>query len=294
MESLRQELQALEDEMIELSPYLSDGEDFVEDNVDAEAAADTQSLKSTATLIVVDNVPKIPMSKFEKLTNVLKKIYTQFGKIEKIEMPADEVKGKTLGFALIEFASESQAKKAVTNTNGWKLDKKHIFVVNHFADVRKFLTMGENFSPPEMKDYAPLQKLEERTGNDLRSWLGDEFFRDQFVVRYASETEVNWCEPMGAPTMTYGGERQKAEGKNWCEMYVAWSPNGTYLATFHHQGIVLWGGSSFKKILRYVRKEKKEAKPGVRGGRGKRRRGEEKRKRTPSENAYKDAMIDKT
>ena len=30
---------------------------------------------------------------------------------------------------------------------------------------------------------------------------------------------------------------------------VAWSPQGTYLATFHRQGICLWGG---KKWARYV------------------------------------------
>ena len=34
-------------------------------------------------------------------------------------------------------------------------------------------------------------------------------------------------------------------------MYVAWSPKGTYLATFHRQGIVLWGGPSWKKVVRF-------------------------------------------
>src|SRR5437588_181488 len=40
--------------------------------------------------------------------------------------------------------------------------------------------------------------------------------------------------------------------QNWTETYVQWSPLGTYLATFHRQGIVLWGGPSWNKIIRFV------------------------------------------
>ena len=34
-------------------------------------------------------------------------------------------------------------------------------------------------------------------------------------------------------------------------MYVSWSPLGTYLATFHKQAIVLWGGKDFEKVGRF-------------------------------------------
>jgi translation initiation factor 3 subunit B len=244
MESARMELQALEEEMLDLSPYLSDEEE-------GDGEVDEDQVRVTSTLVVVDNCPKIPGAKFEKLKKVLTKIYGQFGKIEDMELPVDPETKKTSGFALIEFSTEAQARKAVKNTNGWKLDKKHIFAVNHFSDVEKFLAMDENFDEPKASEYAPLAKLASRSEENLRAWLADEYFRDQFVVRHESETQISWCEPMGAPTPCYSGERQKAEGKNWCEMYVAWSTSGTYLATFHHQGIVLWGGSAFKKLLRY-------------------------------------------
>lgn len=216
MEHLRAEFAALEEEMVDMSPYLSDGE---YEEGELEEVDENQS-----TMIVVDNIPKVPMKKLPKLTAVLTKIYSQFGKIEMINLPYDkslpEAERKTFGFALVEFSSESQAKKAVANTNGWKLDKKHIFKVNHFSEVTKFLNMDENFADPVEDDYAPLQKHKDRKSVDLRSWLTDEFFRDQFVIRYAAETEISWCEPAGAPTLTYGGEREKALGKNWCEMYV--------------------------------------------------------------------------
>ena len=47
--------------------------------------------------------------------------------------------------------------------------------------------------------------------------------------------------------MEYAGEREKAGGKHWCELYVQWSPRGSYLTTFHRPGIALWGGKGFEK-----------------------------------------------
>ena len=38
----------------------------------------------------------------------------------------------------------------------------------------------------------------------------------------------------------------------WTESFVQWSPLGTYMATFHRQGIALWGGSSWKKVVRFA------------------------------------------
>jgi translation initiation factor 3 subunit B len=32
---------------------------------------------------------------------------------------------------------------------------------------------------------------------------------------------------------------------------VTWSPQGTYLATFHKQGIALWGGDEFSRIGKF-------------------------------------------
>ena len=39
--------------------------------------------------------------------------------------------------------------------------------------------------------------------------------------------------------------------KGWTETYVTWSPQGTYLATFHKQGIALWGGDEFSRIGKF-------------------------------------------
>lgn len=34
-------------------------------------------------------------------------------------------------------------------------------------------------------------------------------------------------------------------------MFVEWSPEGLYLATFHPQGLILWGGPSWRKVQRF-------------------------------------------
>lgn len=67
-----------------------------------------------------------------------------------------------------------------------------------------------------------------------------------------------WCNSEGEPNIAYDGSDQKAGGRNWVEKQVQWSPKGTYLATFHPQGIVLWAGERFGRCGRF-------AHPGVEG-----------------------------
>jgi translation initiation factor 3 subunit B len=35
------------------------------------------------------------------------------------------------------------------------------------------------------------------------------------------------------------------------ETYVTWSPYGTYLGTFHRQGVILWGTEKWDKVMRF-------------------------------------------
>ena len=44
------------------------------------------------------------------------------------------------------------------------------------------------------------------------------------------------------PQHQYDGARQKEVAQCWCKQYLQWSPEGTYLVTFHAQGIKLWAG----------------------------------------------------
>lgn len=196
--------------------------------------------------ILVDCIPKVDEAKKPKLLNVLKKIFSQVGEIVNLEMPMDGA--MSLGFAFIEFHAAQAAKLAVERVNGYKLDKNHVFRVIPYSDISRLKTLPKTYVEPPEEEFKEPPYLEQ--------WLRDEAGRDQFVIRHSAAgkelTSVAWGELGRTPQMHYGGEREMAEGKTWCELEVMWSPKGSYLATFHRRGIAIWGGDSMEKIGRFA------------------------------------------
>jgi len=196
--------------------------------------------KSFSSLVVVDNIPaQVPFEKSEKLQGVISKIFSALaGPIHKISLPKDE-KNNTKGYAFIEFNSPSDAELAVEKGEGYSLDKNHFFKVTSWNDFQKFLSTPETYIEPEIPQFE--------TRPNLRSWMLDDRGIDQYVIRYGDITEVLWNDIK--PSF---GENQEAlvTRENWTQMYVSWSPHGSYLATFHEEGIALWGGPSWTKLTR--------------------------------------------
>jgi len=231
----------MEDEyMEEPEPCFSDSEDFLDDVTDDELLADILKKRpnpsdSVDSVIIVDNIPKVGKDRVDKLKNVIKKIFMKFGNIVETYYPVDE-EGATKGYMFMEFSSPQNAFEAVKMCNGYKLDKAHIFGVNHFSDFDKYTNIPEEWTPPDPKEYQDL-------GN-LRSFLNNHNCYDQFSVIYGD----------GEKTAIFlnSGEPSKVEERaRWTETYVRWSPQGTYLATFHQKGIALWGGPKFSQISRF-------------------------------------------
>lgn len=68
---------------------------------------------------------------------------------------------------------------------------------------------------------------------------------DQFVVSYrAGETVGVYENNPGEPTLL-------TEKDRWSESAIRWSSLGTYLATFHQQGVAIWGGKDFLQIQKF-------------------------------------------
>lgn len=192
-------------------------------------------------VIVVDNLPVVPRDKFEKLEGVVGKIYGQIGVIKEdgFLMPVDPNTHKTLGYCFIEYNTTQEAELAKEKTNGYKLDRAHIFAVNMFDEVDRFTRVPDEWAPPETKSYTP--------GENLQHWLTDVKARDQLVIRAGPVTEVLWND----------ARQLKADPvykrDYWTESFVQWSPLGTYLATVHRQGAAVWGGAStFNRLMRYA------------------------------------------
>lgn len=105
------------------------------------------------------------------------------------------------------MGSKEEADAAIANTNNFKFDAKHFLKVNAFSDLQKYSSLPEEFIPKEPPVFKPRP--------DPTSWLSDPRGRDQFVTRYSNETEIYWSStiPDEMPTLEYGGEREKKDGK---------------------------------------------------------------------------------
>ncbi|XP_076922037.1 eukaryotic translation initiation factor 3 subunit B-like [Bidens hawaiensis] len=246
MEAIRAEaarlnidLSAVDWNSIRLPP----GEDcgIISDDEDLNEGDQLEFDAGFGSIIVVDNLPVVPSEKYDKLEGVVRKIYSQIGVIKEngLWMPVDEDTGKTLGYCFIEYNTPQEAELAKEKTNGYRLDRAHIFAVNMFDEIDKFMNVPDEWAPPEIKPYTP--------GENLQRWLTDEKGRDQFVIRAGSDTEVLWND----------ARQVKADPVYkrpfWTESFVQWSPLGTYLATVHRQGAAVWGGATtFNRLMRYA------------------------------------------
>jgi len=193
--------------------------------------------KGFSRVIVIDNLPVIPITKFEKLQNVLKKIcgHISGGLLLQIDMPVED--DTTKGFAFVEFSTQYAAAEAVKQLSNYMLDKSHILKVNFFDDFSSYERVSEEFVPEELPSH--------KAKGNLWWWLieHDNRARDQYVTRYDELTEICW-----------NGKKPELvhKKKGMTETYVTWSPYGTYLGTFHQQGIILWGGADWERVMRFA------------------------------------------
>jgi translation initiation factor 3 subunit B len=217
----------------ELLDWISDGEDEI--NIKDMEVMD----KSFPETIFVSNLPKVPEAKLVKLTSVLDKIFQKSGD-HTTYMPLNPATGTTDGYVIVTFTTAQEADNAVASLNGLALDKTHTFKVVKFDQYDKIVTRPEEFNPKN--------NIQRPSRQDHRDWLADPQTREQFLLRYNTETEIFWNDPnAGEPKLYYGGEREKQGGKIWCDWKVQFSPQGSFIATFHKQGIALWAGDQFQK-----------------------------------------------
>mmetsp|Transcript_366 Transcript_366/g.412 ORF Transcript_366/g.412 Transcript_366/m.412 type:complete len:701 (+) Transcript_366:180-2282(+) len=236
-------------ELDELEDYVSEGDVDVDKVFKEEDSVDTLIENNFHKVVVVDHIPDgVPPEKHEKLKEKLMQLLKQCGEIQKdgFYMACDESQN-TLGFVFVAFKTVEGAQQAVKLVNGFKFTKKHVFDVFPYTNLSKYANWPDEYQEPTIPEF-------ERPLN-LNSWLMQKDFRDQYVIRHGSNTEINWCEGIvlkGKGTMVYDGSREREKGLIWCEMYTAWSPKGSYLTTFHRQGVALWGGDNFDKIRRFA------------------------------------------
>ena len=147
--------------------------------------------------------------------------------------------GMSEGFAFVEYGSPEQAAAAIRHLNETALDKKHIMHVNKLTDIEKYGREGridDEYEPPEEQPFQDKPHL--------RSWLGDQNARDQFVMFRGDKVGVFWNEKREQPDPV-------VDRTHWTQLFVQWSPHGTYLTSVHQQGVQIWGGPGFDRVRQF-------------------------------------------
>ena len=189
--------------------------------------------------VVLDGLPVVPQASQSKLLKFLLKKIRGAGEVNEdaFFMPSNE-KGDSEGYAFVEYGTAEQANTAVKTLNGLQLDKKHTMWVNKLTDIERYGREGrinDEYEPPAIEPYKDREHL--------RYWLGDEDGRDQFVMYRNESVGVFWNEREEAP-------ENIVDRQHWTDTFTQWSPMGTYLASMHTRGVLLWGGKSWSRLKR--------------------------------------------
>lgn len=137
----------------------------------------------------------------------------------------------------MEMESGQDAQAVVKNLDNYRLDKAHVLAVNRFADFEKFMATADEFEEPKEEPYVEKP--------NLGYYLVDEYARDQFAVLAGEQTQIYWNNRTIDPALVH--ERQA-----WTEAYLQWSPQGSYLTSIHKQGVALWGGEKWERVVRFA------------------------------------------
>ncbi|KIW01635.1 uncharacterized protein PV09_06822 [Verruconis gallopava] len=219
-------------------------EEFDEDEIDYSDLREQYDIKLDEgfdTFVVIDGLPRVPQENVERLKNFVLKKLRSAGKAKEdgVFMPMGD-NGVTEGFAFIEFNTPKEAAAVVKQFDRTPLDKKHTIMVNKLTDIDRYGREGkidENYVEPHIPEFEEKEHL--------RWWLADPECRDQFVMFRDNNVGVFWNEGADPPEMI-------VDRQHWTEMFVQWSPLGTYLLSMHAQGIQLWGGKSWSRQKRFA------------------------------------------
>mgnify|MGYP000120054897 CR=1 FL=1 len=188
--------------------------------------------------VIVSNLPVVGNEKKDLLVKVIAKVLSKAAHpidTQAIEMPMQD--NSSQGFVFITYPNEEEAKTAVQKCNGINFDKKHQITVVSLEEFQRLMETPDEYKEPRIYSQS-----------ELKSWLTDSRGRDQFVVRFEDKTKVLWNDQIsGVPELVSAGP----EDRVWTDRFVKWSSQGTYLATLHSRGVVIWGGPGFEEMMRF-------------------------------------------
>ncbi|PNH05051.1 Eukaryotic translation initiation factor 3 subunit B [Tetrabaena socialis] len=138
---------------------LPDGDDMgIHSDDDDVKEEDVQTQSGFGSCIVIQNLPKAPEEKYDKLMGVVRTIASKLGDVRDngIYMPLDDATKMTKGFAFVELARKEDAEAALTDerfVSGYQLDKNHKLTLCRFDDFDKYAKVPDEYAPLEPAPY---------------------------------------------------------------------------------------------------------------------------------------------
>uniref|UniRef100_A0A7E4VHJ0 Eukaryotic translation initiation factor 3 subunit B n=1 Tax=Panagrellus redivivus TaxID=6233 RepID=A0A7E4VHJ0_PANRE len=225
-------------------PDFSDPADFVDEITDEEILEGSSLVPPSgssyeACCLLICGIPIIDQAKMEKLKTVLNKLFVLTSAPVSTLIPTDET-GNTKGYCFVEYATPELASAAANLLDNHRFDKSHTFSAYILSSMGKMEKPSEEWKEPTPHSWID--------AGDLWWWLQNPKCIDQF----ATQTEGRDGITLGVYWNSKGEEpcivSNEGSRVNWSEFIFKWSPYGTYLATYHRPGVVLWGGEKFEKI----------------------------------------------
>ncbi len=75
-----------------------------------------------AARLYVGNIP------YSTTEDELRRLFSQVGRVDAVEIPVDRQTGRPRGFAFVEMANDQEAQKAIARFDGYTLDSRRIRV----------------------------------------------------------------------------------------------------------------------------------------------------------------------
>ncbi|ORX34361.1 eukaryotic translation initiation factor eIF2A-domain-containing protein [Kockovaella imperatae] len=224
-----------EEEQIDLQAELDAG--FAD--IELKYAVDTQ--QGFENVIVVDNTPIVDDSKKDLLLKRLREKFVNSGapiEEDRIQMPWDDEAKTNKGFLFLTYPTAQEAENALRALDGLAFGKKNTLYANRFGDIERYanLPVGEGELPTGWRDKPYVEK------EHLRSWLADPAGRDQYLTFRDQEVNILWNGRNGSAEPLRDTDGKVVKNSKWGELYLQWSPLGTYLASLHRVGVALWSG----------------------------------------------------
>jgi len=163
--------------------------------------------------------------------------------VNDIDIPV--VNGSTKGIAFV-YTSEVVATLLCEKFDNYQFDKSHIFSVNKWSTI-------EESEYTEAEESVVTKYCEP----NYKNWLRDTDSRNQFHIqsKLGKEGTVKmYCNIESA--FSRETPEQIFEKKTWTDIgIVRWSPQGSFMISYHEQGVVLWTNptkTSWEKYIKFI------------------------------------------